>query len=682
MSFLFPSVLWGLLASLIPLIIHLVSQRAVTTIDFPSIQHIKALEGESIKKLRIIQWLLILLRALIIICLVLMCSGPIMLNNSIWVSSTKESVAVIIIDNSASLGVNKNGKSFFEKNISALPDIISGFEGVTNLQVYQTNPPKLIFNDYVEQGTGVNLESWKINQSMGNDNIWSFIDSVLQNIDTQLPNKECYILSDIPINPPSGFSNNYKKWQFYFYENEKSFDNISIKEISSTNQIKIPNHLLSLNSKIENTGNIEKRNVPIELYLNDERIGQIISHFKPARIKDFQFQAYPGKSGVIKGRIEIGKDDFAYDNFKTFELSIPEQISCKIISPNINNSFLIKSALESIRGETSFIDIDLKEMPIIDMLYLDQTDILILLDPSFLSLKAIQSLKEFLQKDGTIIWFSGSNYSSLEEIAISNLNLPMFQEMISIDGESFFSVEIIDRENPIFEKLNLRNPNISLPKVFKYNQVKIGKLQKSILSLNNNDPFLVEIQSNNGQILFLSSPLDLNWNNFGLKGLLIPLIHRALILSATDEFNTKPVLVDEIKFVKVPGELINKKWKLITPSQNEIMIIPNYKNERLEIKNTSDLGSYNLYVDNEFYTAFSTSLSEFEYPNIRADLNEVIMQFKSNNAMILRDENNIIESIKSQRHGTSLWKFFLLIAIILFLTESYISRPVREQSKH
>jgi hypothetical protein len=112
------------------------------------------------------------------------------------------------------------------------------------------------------------------------------------------------------------------------------------------------------------------------------------------------------------------------------------------------------------------------------------------------------------------------------------------------------------------------------------------------------------------------------------------------------------------------------------------MIIPNYKNEKLEIKNTSELGSYNLYVDNEFYTAFSTSLSEFEYPNIRADLNEVIMQFKSNNAMILRDENNIIESIKSQRHGTSLWKFFLLIAIILFLTESYISRPVREQSKH
>ena len=73
---------------------------------------------------------------------------------------------------------------------------------------------------------------------------------------------------------------------------------------------------------------------------------------------------------------------------------------------------------------------------------------------------------------------------------------------------------------------------MSLPKIYKYNQLKLKKFQKSILSLNNSDPFLLEIQSNDGQILFLSSPLDLSWNNFGLKGLLIPLIHRALILSA------------------------------------------------------------------------------------------------------------------------------------------------------
>ena len=151
MSFLFPSALWVLFASFIPLIIHLVSRRTAKTVDFSSIQHIKALEGESIKKLRIIQWLLILVRTLIIICLVLMCSGPIILNNSNWVSSKKESTSIIFIDNSASLGVNKSGTSFFDSNISLVTKILNAFDGVTNLKVYQTNPPKLIYNDYIEE---------------------------------------------------------------------------------------------------------------------------------------------------------------------------------------------------------------------------------------------------------------------------------------------------------------------------------------------------------------------------------------------------------------------------------------------------------------------------------------------------------------------------------------------------
>jgi len=675
-------VLWVLFASCIPLIIHLVSKRTANIVEFPSIQHIKALEGESIKKLRIKQWLLILIRTLIIICLVLMCSGPIILNNSNWVSSKKESTSVIFIDNSASLGVNKSGKSFFDSNILLVPKILNAFDGVTNLKVYQTNPPKLIYDDFIDEGIMVDPQYFKIKQSMGSDNLWSFIDSVLQDIDNEFPNKECFILSDIPVSPPSNFPEKYKDWQFYFSENESSTDNISIKEVSSINQIKLPNHLLKLNSKIENTSNLEKRNIPIELYLNDDRIGQIISHFKPKRIKDFLFQAYPGKSGVIKGRIQISKDDFIYDNTKTFELSIPKQISCKVITTNINDSFLIKSALESISGESRFLDIELKEMLTIDMIFLDQTDILILLDPSYLSPKAIQTLKDFLQRGGSIIWFSGNNYNLLEEMAISNLNLPIFQEMISIGEESFFSVEIIDRENPIFQELNLRDPDLSLPKVYKYNQLKLKKFQKSILSLNNNDPFLLEIQSNNGQIIFLSSPLDLNWNNFGLKGLLIPLIHRALILSATDEFNTTPVEIDEIKLINIPSELINQKWKLITPSKNEIMIVPNYNNERLEIANTGELGSYSLYVDDKFFTAFSTSLSEYESPNIRADLGQVIKQFKSSNAVTLSNEKNISEVIKSQRHGRSLWKLFLIIAIMLFLFESFISRPIKEQIKY
>ena len=678
MSFLFPSVLWSLFASFIPLIIHLINQNTTKTIEFSSIQHIKSLENESIRKLKVSQWILVLIRTVIIVCLILMCSGPILLNNSKWVPSTKESVAIVVVDNSASLGVKKNGISYLEKNILLMPKIFSAFEGVTDLKIYQTNPPKILFNDFIEEGFSVNSENLNIQQSMGRDNLWFFVDSVVQLVNTNTPNKELYILSDLPVKPPSNFINNYNEWQFYFNKNEKSLNNISINTVSTVNQMKLPNHLLKLNTRIENSSITETRNIPIELYLNEDRIGQIISSFMPNRSKDFMFQAYPGKSGTIKGRIEITEDDFTFDNVKTFEMYIPERISCKVIASDISRSSLIKTALESISGKDRLLDIELREMPSIDMLSLDQTDVLFLLDPAYISAKAVQTLKVFLQKGGSIFWISGQNYSNFNSEILANLNLPIFQKLVSTDSDSYFTTSIANRDNPILQELNLREPKSSLPKVYKYNQVKTGKYQNQIITLNNNDPLLIEIQSNSSQILFLTSPIDLEWNNFGLKGLIVPLLHRSIILSAADEFNTASVEVGFTKKVKVPSKLINKKWKLITPSKKEVLVIPNYKKERLDISSTNELGSYDVFVDDNFFTAFSTHLSEFESPKIRADISEMVNDFDNNNASILSEDQDVVNSIKSQRHGKSLWRIFLIIAISLFLIESILSRPLQK----
>ena len=43
---------------------------------------------------------------------------------------------------------------------------------------------------------------------------------------------------------------------------------------------------------------------------------------------------------------------------------------------------------------------------------------------------------------------------------------------------------------------------------------------------------------------------------------------------------------------------------------------------------------------------------------------------------------NIEETISSNRHGMSLWRFFLLIAIILYTIESFLSRPKKNLTKN
>ena len=675
MSFLFPNILWGLFGLTIPLIIHLYNLRKSKTMDFSSIQHIQALEKKNIKKLKIIQWLLIFLRMGIIASLIFMFSGPLIINKSIWIPSEKESTAVIIIDNSASMSVKNEQDSFLDQAKENIPKILSTFEGLVNLKVIQTTPPIVIYSGIIENGVNLDYTNWKIPQSNGKDNLWNLVDSLLNSIDSTLPNKECFILSDFQSVPSQSLKDKFLDWRLYFLSSDLLNDNIAIKEISSINQIKMPNDLLKLDAKIENMGRNEIKNLPVELYLNNERVGQIVSNFKSNTNKEFSFQVYPGKSCVVSGKVEIPPDNFLLDNKQTFELNIPEQISCKVIASSENGLLIIKTVLQSISGEDEFLDLELKLLSEIERIYLDETDVLIVEDPLIIKPMAIESIKRFLNEGGSIIWFSGKNYKNINEQVTSNLSLPIFLEEIELDKKSYLTVKVVDRKNPLLQDFNIRNLEESLPKIFIYNSVNKKNDHNSILDLNNDDPFLIKIPYSVSQIYFFTSPLDMKWNDFTIKGLLIPLIHRLLILSATNELNTQRIEINNPKIISLSNELINKEWSVKLPSGRKILVIPDYINEVIIFEETTELGSYEVFADGIFYTAFSTKLSINESPKYRTSFEKIYSAIGADNLVWVSNDMSIKETIRSQRFGKLLWRTFLLIAIILFLLESYISKP-------
>ena len=675
MSFLFPNILWGLFGLTIPIIIHLYNLRKSKTLEFSSIQHIQALEKNSIKRLKILQWILILLRMGIIASLILMFSGPLLISETIWIPSKEESTAVIIIDNSASMSVKNDNLTFLDQAKEKIPKILSSFDGLVNLKVIQTNPPLELYSGIVEEGSNLDYKDWKVDHSNGKDNLWNLVDSLLSTLDMSLPNKEFFILSDFQFEPPRSLKNKIKDWRFYTLSSSSLNENIAITDISLMDQVKMPNDLLKLNTKIENMGKNEIRNLPVELYLNKERVGQIVSNFKINTIKDFSFQVYPGKSGVVSGKIEIPVDNFSLDNKQTFEINIPDQISCKVIASSDNGLFIIKTILESISGEEEFLDLELKLMSEIERIYLDETDVLILEDPLIIEPSAIESIKRFLNEGGSILWFAGENYKNINEQITNNLLLPNYEDQIILNDKSYLTVKVVDRKNPLLQDFNIRNLESSLPKIFRYNSIIPKKDHSLILNLNNNDPFLLNIPIYGSEIYFFTSPLDLKWNDFTMKGLLIPLIHRLLILSATNELNTQLIEVNEPKIISLTKELINNKWSIKLPSGRKILVIPEYSNEVIVFEETAELGSYEVFADDIFYTAFSTSLSNKESPKNRSSYGKINSVIGNNNLVWIKNEMKIQDTIESQRHGTLLWRLFLIIAIMLFLLESYLSKP-------
>ena len=685
MTFLSPSILWGMLAITIPIIIHLISLRHTRDTEFSTLRFIKSLKHETIRRLRIKQWLLVLLRTIAILCLILMFSRPLMTGTlTSKLGGYIESRAVIIVDNSASMAVHTGDGTLLDRAKSSLPAILKGLEGETTVELYQTNPPRKLFSGSHEEGRSIMTGVKGIVQTNMTDNLWTMIDSVLQMVEASEPNRECFIISDFQSAPSFTIDslNPNSDWKYYCILQPKVENNISISEVSVLSQIKLPNHLVKLNTRVGNGGVTDKRNIPVELYLNDERVGQIVSQFEPSKFKDFMFQVYPGKTGIINGKIVIPDDDFPMDNFRNFDLVIPNQIAVKVIGQSMEELFLLDLALSAITGETELLLIDRDLSDDVERLFLSDIDILLLHNPTNLSNSAIEDLQRFLMNGGGLIWFVGNDLNQTDPVAWpSLLKLPELIKTRHLDGESFFSTLIVDENHSLFTDLNINNMNEELPQVFGYNEVRLQMNHTPLIKLNNGHPLLIESKAFGSSGFVFTSPLNLGWNDLSVKGLLGPLLHRMLILLGTKEFNVQPLLVGQDKIIDIKGDNINAEWVLMTPMENEIKLIPDYTNEKLLITQTSELGSYHVFADGNLLSSFSTVLSPHELPSIRIEGEKLTESLGVEQARIIQHTQHLESELKEIRYGRSIWRLLLFIALSCLVIESILGRPSTERLK-
>ena len=103
MSFLNPLFLFGLAAAAIPVIIHLFTRRRPREVPFPSLQFLSEVNQSEIRRLRLKQWLLLLLRTLAVAAIALAMARP-AVRGTAGVKSGAATSVVVLVDQSGSMG--------------------------------------------------------------------------------------------------------------------------------------------------------------------------------------------------------------------------------------------------------------------------------------------------------------------------------------------------------------------------------------------------------------------------------------------------------------------------------------------------------------------------------------------------------------------------------------------------
>lgn len=700
MTFLNPAVLFGLLAASIPILLHLLNLRKLKKIEFSSLQFLKELQKNKIRRIKLKQWLLLALRVSIILFLVLAFARPTIKGVAIaGITSSAKTTAVFILDDSFSMNFIDTKGSYFNQAKSIAIELIKqlqdGDEVALILTSHNDNKeivPTKNLNDLIK--TINELKISYITNSLNN----SLVKAANLLDKSKNYNKEIYIFSDFQkstFNINNSISDlsqllNDKVKLYTIKFGRENFTNLGIDDFKLNTQIFEQGKPVSTKAVITNYSDHSISNVIVSLFINSERASQKSISLDKGKSTEIILETTLKNSGYQELMAFLEDDDLIEDNKRFIEINIPEKLPIIIFYDDANDIKFLKLALSSSQNQSK-IEIDERKLNQINSVDLSKYKAVFIVGSE--EYKNSDKLKNYISNGGGVFLMPGSNSSFNNfKILCSSVSLPLPQTLIELDmkKKSFITFNEIDFQHPMLSdffysqnKLQKKEEQkIESPEIFSYFRVLTEGKGRSIINLSDNSSFLSEYKFNKGKVLLLNISPTLKHSDFPLKSIFVPLMYKSVFYLSSENQNENQIISGEainIDLSKYPTGQI----KVIKPNKNEEIINTNSSNNFYTYDKTDELGIYRFYSQDELKDIFSVNhnklesnlenLSDEDFENYLTQIN-----FKGK-YIVLNKDGNISEEINQARFGSELWKMFLIIAFILALIEMFIARNTKKE---
>ncbi len=738
MNFINPFYLFGLLAATVPIIIHLLNLRKQKKVEFSTLIFLKEMQKTKIRNVKIKKWLLLIIRTLIIVALVLAFSRPTIKSVIPGFGLEAQKSQIVLLDNSYSMDykdekgirleqakkialqiVKKNPKDEFM--VIALTNNNENLYFTKDLDNIEEQLKNIKLENYNEDFSNSLNNSVKLTELANNKyKVINVISDLPKSYFTTLDeNKED--ISKIKIED----NENLGVIFFPLKSKNNEVKNISIDDFSLENNIIQKDYPFEVKTLIKNHFDQEVKNVVLNLYLNNERVAQRIFDLNPNELKEVFISHIFKTFGVQNLYLEIENDALDFDNYKYFNVKISDKPKVLLVGNDKSNGFLeliLNSKVNDnsnngINQVTSQNNISNSgtNLNSSEIAYLTKTtpdkineydfkdyNVIILTDYNFSDmdqLKLFNSIKEGTNVICFAEYFSDktnvsnqinqstqtkqNNYQSfilrLNQIQQKNGNSNGLK-IINNDGE--FKITNFDVSHPIFKGLFKKDFNqnnlIESPKINNYTSISNAN---NIIYINK-DGILQELKMNKGKLLFFGINNNLEQSNFPLISLYPALVYKSILYISSEEYSKKSFDNKSKTLVLDNNGILSNNIKIIGPDKYENFptIINNNGQNYINISNYKKIGNYNLYNDNSLYQAFQINLPPQEsyfYEQITSSDIANYFQFLFNKKIkyeLISDMEDVSKQLKNFELGSEIWKLFVIIALLLAITEMIIQK--------
>ncbi|MDH3267840.1 MAG: BatA and WFA domain-containing protein, partial [Ignavibacteria bacterium] len=538
MTFLNPAILFGLLAASIPIIIHLLNLRKLKKIEFSTLQFLKELQKNKIRKIKLKQWLLLALRVLIILCIVTAFARPTLVGVSIGgTTSAAKTTAVFILDDTFSMSIVDQNGSNFNQAKEAIKNILTQFEegDEFGLVLVSHQPEEIVMTSNFEKfseevnSTTISFASSKLNNSI--------IKAAELIGEAKNFNKEIYLLTDFQkgrlasdnelADLKEQLGEQVRLYSFNY--GGKEVFNFGIDNVKINTQIFEKDKPVKIDATIKNYSERAKDNLVVSLFINGERLAQQSINLNPGESKSANLEATAKTFGYNQALFEIEEDDILEDNKRFTSFFIPEKIPVLILADNLADIKLVEAALKSV-SEQAYFDLTIKKVEQVSGTQLNNYKVVILIGNNFVN--ASDKLNQYINSGKGLIVFPSSASNSTNFInSINSINILVSGGFVKTDRGQPIRFNEIDFKHSVFENIFIeeKKKQVESPDFNSYYKINSAGKGKTIISLEDESSFLSEYSVGEGKILLFSCSPVFSWSDFPIKSIFAPLVTKSVM---------------------------------------------------------------------------------------------------------------------------------------------------------
>ncbi len=712
MSFLIPQLLWALPAAALPLIIHLISRANTQVVDFSTLLFLSKMEHESIRRLRWHQWLVILLRTLILLVLLLLLARPVVKGYfQGWMGDTASTLSVVVIDDSFSMSgeARRTGQLRPQRRAAAI--LTELFQNLANqgsrgqVVILRATDARTLYDGPATNLPKVEELASLFRPGYRRDNLQAVLDSLsspaFQDGARLYANREMVLVSDFQVHQQGALrqlgrdGSTWADWHFFIMPVDAQDQNLAVIDVNVTTTIPLVGELMDVTATVRNTGDEPQRNIPVQIVLNDVRSGQLVVDLNVGEQKTFTFQVAPPISGHQQGYAAIERDQRPGDNRFYFHTFIPEEVRVLLIEPPDPDPSFPGLALNALASETPHIQLQVVSPA--DITWEPQNHTVIVLNnlagvPRLLS----RRLRAFMDGGGSLIVIPGPDGEHSQALGslIEQLDLPPV-ELAPRGLGSPLPLDDQALETSLFSQAFARERELdALPRISLIYPVHPRGQDEVVLRVQGSLPLLTRTGSGTGTVFLFSLPFNLQWTDMPIRGSFIPLWHRLIYWRPANSV-LADVRIGDRPVLAVTPRQSTQSMTLTAPNKVTSLIIPDMRTRTITLRNLQEPGIYALFPTggrqpNDSQTLdqgakFRVNIPQEELTAGYLNPAALASLFGPGQAFILAAGGSVEEHIQQARFGKELWRPLLYLLIILLILELIIGnvyssprRPARD----